>query len=198
MTSGRRSVMGGDVWIRLGWYMAIEIERKFLVAADSWKSLAVGSCKIRDGIIVRSSGSKVRVRIDADRASIAIKGARKGIRRSEYEYEIPVTEAEEMIETLCQGRVLEKMRYSVPDDGLLWQVDAYEGALEGIVIAQIELYHEDQTITFPTWLGREVSRDPRYAQSKLLQKSIATTDLIIPNSIGIPEVLGNALPVMGG
>jgi CYTH domain-containing protein len=148
--------------------MPVEIERKFLVLSDAWRETATGSQKLRDGILARFGDGKVRVRIADDQAWLTVKGPRRGLRRSEFEYEIACSEAEEMLHTLCDGPVLEKTRYFVPCGEFTWEVDVYEGALAGLILTEIELEHEDQAFTVPTWVGREVTHDPRYRKVNLL------------------------------
>ena len=113
----------------------VEIERKFLVANDEWRQSATRSVNVRDGLIAVYRDRKVRVRISGDIATIAIKGPRIGIGRPEFEYEIPMTDAERMLSTLCQNDTLEKQRFFVEDAGATWQVDVYGGILQGVVIA---------------------------------------------------------------
>jgi CYTH domain-containing protein len=103
----------------------IEIERKFLVANDDWRQLAVRSVNIRDGLIAVYKDRKVRVRLSGDIATIAIKGPRIGIVRPEFEYEIPIADAERMLSTMCQDDTLEKQRFFVEDAGATWHVDVY-------------------------------------------------------------------------
>ena len=142
--------------------MSLEIERKFLVTNDDWKQSVTRSARITDGLIASSNGRKVRVRIENDRATVAIKSARKGPARSEYEYEIPVDDAEELL-TMCD-RTLEKDRHYVEDEGTLWTVDVYDGVLKGVVIAEVELDREDQELKLPGWISMEVTGDPRYSK----------------------------------
>jgi adenylate cyclase len=122
----------------------VEIERKFLVASDEWRKSKVRGVSIRDGLIAVYKDRKVRVRISGDIATIAIKGPRTGIVHAEFEYEIPIDDAERMLSTLCQGDTLEKQRFFVEDAGATWQVDVYGGILQGVVIAEIELKHSDR------------------------------------------------------
>jgi CYTH domain-containing protein len=142
--------------------MPLEIERKFLVANDDWKQSVRRRARIRDGLIASSNGRKVRVRIENDRATVAIKGAHEGPARSEYEYEIPVGEAEELL-TMCD-RTLEKDRHYVEHEGTRWTIDVYDGVLKGVVIAEVELDREDREIKLPRWIGTEVTGDPRYSK----------------------------------
>ncbi|SDB21405.1 CYTH domain-containing protein [Belnapia rosea] len=112
--------------------MAYEIERKFLVANDGWRAAASGSSRLRDGLIARFGSGKVRVRLDGDRGLLTVKGPRVGLRRAEYEYEIPAVEAEEMLRTLADGPIVEKTRFRVPHGSLTWEVDVHEGILAGL------------------------------------------------------------------
>jgi CYTH domain-containing protein len=153
--------------------MAYEIERRFLVANEGWKSAATGSRHLRDGFIVRFGGGKVRVRIEQDKGWLTVKGPQAGIRRVEYEYEIPGADAEEMLRTICDGPFIEKTRFLVPHAGLTWEVDVHEGALAGLVLAEVELDHEGQHLVLPAWVGREVTGDPAYRKAALLEQAAA-------------------------
>jgi adenylate cyclase len=148
--------------------MPFEIERKFLVAHDGWKASVVRSVHLRDGLIASSNGNKVRVRIAGKKATIALKGARKGMIRTEFEYNIPVCDAEEMLLSICQEHTLEKHRYFVRNSGAIWEVDVYEGLLKGIVVAEIELQREDQLFELPDWIGKEITEDQRYRKGNML------------------------------
>jgi adenylate cyclase len=147
--------------------MGFEIERKFLVANDAWRGAVSSSEKMQDGLIARFGEGKVRIRIAGERASITVKGPRKGLRRAEFEYEIPIAEATEMLVTLCDGHMVEKTRYFVPHDGVIWQVDVHEGLLDGLILAEVELEHEDQDFIQPEWVGQEVTGDPRYKKTNI-------------------------------
>ena len=147
--------------------MPIEIERKFLVANDGWKASVVKISRIRDGLVVSENGRKVRVRILEDGATLAIKGQRSGLGRREYEYKIPTSEAEEILRTMCAGRHLEKVRHYVPHAGVMWEINVYEGLLEGIVIAEVELDREDRQLELPNWVGEEVTGDERYSKASM-------------------------------
>ncbi|MGO4678119.1 CYTH domain-containing protein [Bosea sp. 2YAB26] len=150
--------------------MHVEIERKFLVTGDQWRSVVKSEQHLRDGLLAQFGGGKVRVRLGANRAWLTIKGPRVGATRSEYEYEISCADAEEMLSTLCNGQVIEKTRFLVPYDGLTWMVDVYEAALEGLVIAEIELEHEGQVVELPTWVGPEVTNDPKYKKTRFQKR----------------------------
>ena len=147
--------------------MPIEIERKFLVADEGWKQSVVKTSRIRDGLVASENGRKVRVRILEDGATLAIKGPRSGLGRREYEYKIPTSEAEEILRTMCAGRHLEKVRHYVPHAGVMWEIDVYEGLLEGIVIAEVELDREDRQLELPNWVGEEVTGDERYSKASM-------------------------------
>src|SRR5215468_4752734 len=142
--------------------MGLEIERKFLVATDGWESAVMRSVRIRDGLIANNKGHKARVRIANDVATIALKSRRRGLVRSEFEYTIPHADAEEMLRTMCDGNVLDKIRHFVLHAGNNWYVDVYEGVLSGVVLAEIELIDAGQEFARPDWIGSEVTPDPRY------------------------------------
>lgn len=136
--------------------MAKEIERKFLVASDDWKSGVSHSERLRDGLIAAEDGRKARVRFYDDRATLCIKGRRDGLARDEFEYPIPAQDAEEMLATHCTD-VVEKTRAYVPAGDLTWTIDLYTGLLAGIVIAEVELPSLDTPLPLPGWIGREVT-----------------------------------------
>jgi CYTH domain-containing protein len=152
-------------------HRAVEIERKFLVANDEWKRCAVGSVSIRDGLIAASDGRKVRVRIAGDLATIVIKGPRTGIMRPEFEYEIPLADAERILAS-CEERTLEKQRFFVEDAGAMWHVDVYCGLLQGTVVAEVELKDESQELTLPAWVGKEVTGDPFYRKINMRARAL--------------------------
>jgi len=136
--------------------MPLEIERKFLVAHDGWKKSVVRHSKIRDGLIACNNGNKARVRIADDKATIALKSRRMGVVRTEFEYEIPCADAEEILRTMCEGNVLNKVRHFVIHKDATWQADVYDDILKGIVIAEIELTQPDQVFQIPDWVARRL------------------------------------------
>jgi len=146
--------------------MAKEIERKFLVCSDSFKELSVSSIKIIQGYIFNTSKGVLRVRIKGNAAYITFKSANTGIVRNEWEYPIPVNDATEML-GLAGGGIIEKTRYIVPFDGNIWEVDVFEGRLEGLILAEIELPDEETKFVIPPFVGKEVSNDHRYFNSSL-------------------------------
>lgn len=160
--------------------IGIETERKFLVKDDRFKAMAVESHRLVQGYICRESGRTVRVRIADDRAYLTIKGSgsEDGTSRLEWETEIPVGEAEQLM-TLCQGGIIDKTRYIVPalpaergsggeaGKGRVWEVDEFHGDNEGLVVAEIELGSAGEAFARPGWLGDEVTGDSRYYNSML-------------------------------
>ncbi len=150
--------------------MAIEIERKFLLANDGWRESAIQSDQLIDGLITRTGMGKVRIRLGREKAWLTVKGARRGIARAEYEYEIPQADAAEMIRTICNGPAVEKTRYTVPYADLLWSVDIHGGALVGVEFAEVELQHADEFVSLPPWGGAEITSDPRFRKETLLRR----------------------------
>jgi adenylate cyclase len=147
--------------------MAIEIERKFLVKGDEWKSMAMGVL-YRQGYLPTQSGVTVRVRLIGDRAYLTIKSASLGHSRLEYEYPIPLEDAREMLDKLCDRPLIEKIRYKILHEDLIWEVDEFLGENQGLVIAEVELDDENRTIQLPNWIDREVS-DPKYFNANLVK-----------------------------
>jgi len=145
--------------------MALEIERKFLVLGSPWKSLPQGAL-MRQGYLHASPEKVVRVRIEGDAAWLTIKGAMQGIVRGEWEYVIPLADAVELLK-LCDQPLIEKYRYRIPFDHMLWELDVFIGANAGLVVAEIELDSVTQTFAKPDWIGTEVTSDPRYLNANL-------------------------------
>jgi len=148
--------------------MGVEIERKFLVKGDSWRSLGTGTL-YRQGYISKSIGASVRVRIAGDRGYLTIKGVTVGNSRAEFEYPIPVEDAQTMLETMCQPPLIEKTRSQIEFAGLIWEVDEFWGENQGLIVAEVELTAENQVIEFPDWIGKEVSSDSRYFNVNLIE-----------------------------
>ena len=142
--------------------MGVEIERKFLVVGDDWRSAVSSSTRIVQGYLASTPEVTVRVRVRGERAYLTIKGRSSGISRSEYEFDIPVADAEAMLTDLAQGPVIEKTRHLLEVDGHTWELDVFAGANEGLVMAEIELGSADEQFTVPSWAGRDVSDDARY------------------------------------
>lgn len=142
--------------------MATEIERKYLVKDESWRMAADTGEWMRQGYFSGSDRASVRVRACGAQAWLNIKSATLGVRRTEYEYKIPLSEANEMLDGLCDRPLIEKTRYRVPYGGHEWEIDVFAGDNAGLIVAEVELDHEDELIELPPWAGAEVSHDPRY------------------------------------
>lgn len=152
--------------------MGIEIERKFLVKGETWRSLGQGVA-FTQGYLAGSDQAIVRVRIAGDAAYLTVKGKVQNLTRQEFEYEIPVVEAQAILR-LCHPRIVEKTRYKIYLQNLTWEVDEFVGANQGLVIAEVELTSPDQPISLPEWIAQEVSDDPRYFNSYLAQHPYTT------------------------
>ncbi len=152
--------------------MGTEIERKFLLKGDAWRSLTVGT-KYRQGYLNSTKERVVRVRTIDDKGFLTIKGITTGATRVEYEYEIPNTEATAMLDDLCEKPLIEKNRYKIDFDGLVWEVDEFFGENQGLIVAEVELKSEDQHFEKPEWIGDEVTGDPRYFNSNLILNPFA-------------------------
>lgn len=147
--------------------MGIEIERKFLVSNDSWRAGASG-ITYRQGYLCGAVGCCVRVRtVGLQEAWLSIKRHVGTATRLEYEYAIPLSDAEEMLTKLCNGNLVEKIRFLVHHAGMLWEIDEFTGANQGLIIAEVELDRLDQPIVFPDWVGCEVTNDLRYYNAEL-------------------------------
>ena len=148
----------------------MEIERKYLVTSDCYKEMAVARYHIIQGYISREKTGTVRVRITDDKAYLTIKGkpAAGHLARYEWEKEIDVYDAEELMK-LCQGTIIDKTRWIVPaaEEGLKWEVDEFHRKHEGLVVAEIELEREDQSFEKPDFIGDEVTHDPRYYNANM-------------------------------
>jgi adenylate cyclase len=142
--------------------MGVEIERKFLVKNDSWRARVEWEWHIMQGYLANNANATVRVRVRGDIAYLTIKGPGRGISRSEYEYPIPVTDAEAMLKELAVSPPVDKVRYRVRAGKHLWDLDVFAGENAGLVMAEVELAAEDEVFERPDWLGDEVSGDPRY------------------------------------
>jgi adenylate cyclase len=150
-----------------------EIERKFLVQGDGWLEGAKAT-RLRQGFLSTDPERTVRVRTAGSRAWLTIKGKTVGARRVEYEYEIPLSDAEQMLDSLCERPLIEKTRYEVPVRGHTWEIDVFEGDNAGLIIAEIELQDEAETFEVPSWVGEEVTDDARYFNSNLVREPYAT------------------------
>ncbi len=146
--------------------MGLEIERKFRVRDDSYKKLAYKSIEIKQGYLNRKPERTVRIRTFNDKGFITVKGKNEGLVRLEFEYEIPFSDASEMLH-LCELPIIEKTRYLIKDGEYTWEVDEYHGTKEGLTVAEIELPSIDAIFNKPIYIGEEVTGDIRYYNSNL-------------------------------
>lgn len=165
--------------------MAKEIERKFLVKSDGWRAEASSSSRLLQAYIAGAEDRSVRVRIfDGKRARLTIKIGRQLFSRDEFEYDIPLADAQEMARAPL-GVVLEKTRYKIDHQGYTWEVDVYGGAYQGLVVAEVEMEHEGADPALPDWIGREITGDRRYSNLVM-----ATEDLGRELVDGLPTAAG--------
>ena len=147
--------------------MALEIERKFKVANDSWRDSVTRSTSLRQGYVSTNPEATVRVRLENGVGTLTIKSKTKGISRNEFEYDIPSSEATQLLR-LCEGPLIEKARHRVTIGQHTWEIDEFIGDNQGLIIAEIELSSKDESFDKPAWLGKEVSDDARYYNSSLV------------------------------
>ena len=150
--------------------MPVEIERKFLVDGDAWRTGVRRRELFRQGYVAGSELCSARVRVAGDLAWIGLKGRVQGASRLEYEYEIPLHEGNEILDQLCAGGRIEKWRHWVPHAGHEWEVDEFLGDNAGLIVAEIELDDEAEPFVRPSWLGAEVTHDARYFNSYLASR----------------------------
>lgn len=155
--------------------MALEIERKYLVDTDLWQR-PEGGIRMRQGYVATKDGTTVRVRIAGERAYLTLKDHAVGLTRHEFEYEIPVADAETLLDTMCTKPQIDKIRYRVPavEPGLVWEVDEFLGDNAPLVTAEIELPTEETSFTRPVWLGEDVTDDHRYKNNNLAREPYST------------------------
>ena len=149
--------------------MALEIERKYLVISDLYKKMAMSDSHIIQAYLARTDHGVVRVRVRDEKAYITVKSRITGPTRSEWEYEIPLSDAQEMIAKISDGKLIDKTRYIVEYDGLTWEIDEFHGALEGLVVAEVELQDEHVKPELPPFVGRDVTGERRFYNSALLE-----------------------------
>lgn len=154
--------------------MATEIERKFLLKAGTDPTHGLTGERLCQGYIAASEQSAVRVRRAGDRAWLTIKGAGDGISRPEFEYPIPLADAERLLNELCPPPLIDKTRYRIEHAGHIWEVDVFHGANLGLVLAEVELDSADELLDLPDWVGSEVSHDARYYNSALARTPYST------------------------
>ncbi len=151
-----------------GTRMGIEIERKYLVKGDDWKQAGKGKF-YQQGYLSSHPDRTVRVRRVEDKGYLTIKGKASGASRSEYEYPIPYPDAIEMLNHLCEQPLIEKFRYKIDYQGLLWEVDEFQGESLGLVVAEVELTDEHQALILSPWVDREVTTEEKYYNSHLFK-----------------------------
>ena len=147
--------------------MAIEIEHKFLLKNNDWRKQVARSIKYKQGYLSAQPTSSIRVRISDTQAWLNIKSATIGSHRNEYEYEIPLLDANEILSTLCAKPIIEKTRHFVVDDNNTWEIDEFSGVNQGLIVAELEISEIGKVFTKPFWLGLEVTDDLRYYNNNL-------------------------------
>jgi adenylate cyclase len=148
--------------------MAYEIERKFLLNSDAWREQVTQTLEIKQAYFCNTEKASLRVRVSDQNGYLSSKTMTREIRRHEFEYAIPLHDAEFMIENMCMGSPIIKQRHLVKIDRHLWEIDEFEGDNQGLIVAEIELAYEDEPYTRPEWLGQEVSADGRYMNMSLV------------------------------
>lgn len=149
--------------------MGKEIERKFLLKDSSYKKLCSSGKLYKQGYISSNPNKTVRVRIIDDKGFLTIKSKVTGLVREEFEYEIPIADAEEILQKLCEKPIIEKTRYKLKFKGHIWEIDEFHGENEGLVVAEIELKNENEDFAAPEWISEEVTYDDRYINSNLIK-----------------------------
>jgi adenylate cyclase len=152
--------------------MGLEIERKFLVRNDNWRT--VEGTPFRQGYLSSNLHRVVRVRTMGERAVLTVKGLSIGAVRREFEYEVPLDDANDILDNLCERPLIEKTRYKVKIAGHTWEIDEFWGENFGLVVAELELQSVDEVFEKPDWLGEEVTDDPRYFNSNLVLRPYTT------------------------
>jgi adenylate cyclase len=154
--------------------MIIEIEHKYLVKHERWKEIVPDKIvPIKQAYLSKDPEKTVRIRVAGEKGFITIKGKSVGASRPEYEYEIPLAEATELIHKFCNN-LIEKTRHYVLYENKTWEVDVFEGLNTGLIVAEIELNSEDEVYQKPDWIDRDVTTDWRYANSNLIIKPFST------------------------
>ena len=146
--------------------MGTEIERKFLVRGDAWRTAE--GVLYRQGYLSTVKERTVRVRTAGERGSLTVKGLTMGATRLEFEYPIPAADANQMLDALCEQPLIEKVRYKLTHGGLTWEVDEFLGVNAGLILAEVELTQETQAFEKPAWVGAEVTDDPHYFNANLV------------------------------
>ena len=152
--------------------MGTEIERKFLVVGEEWRGNVIREQLLVDGLVAMSGRRKVRVRVCGSEATLTLKAREAPGVNAEFEYPIPLADAEELLANHCDGNVISKTRFFVPYEGFTWQIDAYGGIMADVILAEVELPSLDCVVPLPSWIGREVTGDPAYRKINLFRDRI--------------------------
>ena len=155
--------------------MGLEIEKKFLIKNDNWKQFVSEEKEITQGYLNANPNRTVRIRIAGKQGFLTIKSKSKGCVRSEFEYEIPIEDATELIE-LCEKPILSKTRFIVKFENHTWEIDVFEKENKGLVVAEIELSKEDEFFLTPDWIGKEVTEETKYYNSQLIENPYSEWD----------------------
>lgn len=150
--------------------MAKEIERKFRVRSDAWRAEVTRSTLLRQGYLANTARASIRVRLEGERALLSVKSMERGMSRDEYELPLPMADAHEMLDRLCEGIAIEKRRHIVPHEGSEWEIDEFLAENAGLVVAELELASEGASFVRPPWLGAEITYEERYYNFRLSQK----------------------------
>lgn len=150
--------------------MGIEIERKFLLQSDDWRTAVISESRLQQGFLSTDPQRTLRVRLADGEGTLTVKGLTQGATRREYEYPIPAQDAAQLLDELCLRPLIEKTRYRVPHAGLVWEIDVFFGENAGLVVAEVELGDEAQEVQLPPWVGAEVTGDPRYYNANLIRR----------------------------
>lgn len=150
--------------------MAVEIEHKYIVTNDSYKDLATRAIHICQGYLSKDKERTVRIRIADNKAFLTIKGKNNGDTRAEFEYPIPLNEAQILLQSLCIQPILEKYRHIVEYNGNTWEIDEFKGALDGLILAEIEIPYSEYKYDIPPFAGKNVTNDVRYYNSNLIDR----------------------------
>jgi len=154
--------------------MGLEIERKFLLCSDAWRGQVAQRVLMRQGYLSSGSRCSIRARIAGESAWLNLKTKRSGMTRLEYEYPIPLADADEILKELCDGPLIEKYRHEIRAGAHVWEIDEFIGDNAGLIVAEIELASEDEPFERPAWLGEEVTHDERYYNFNLAKRPFNT------------------------
>lgn len=155
--------------------MSKEIERKFLVTGVEWQYKNQGVFYLQ-GYLSTEKDCSIRIRVGGRKGYLTIKGETQGTMRDEFEYEIPLNDARELLNNFCMHPLIEKRRYIVNFGGLTWEIDEFESENKGLILAEVELTSEDEKIDFPDWIGKEVTGDPKYYNVNLVRNPYSKWD----------------------